>query len=69
MSKTILKRLTARDTRLSNFLYNNLLVHVFGVILLISNLVGQKICAIPLFDFHGELVMAKISGAQSPRGK
>src|SRR5438874_5479030 len=64
MASAIIRRLTARDTRLSNFRYYDLLVHVFVVILLISNLVGQKICAIPLFRFHGELVMARISGAQ-----
>src|ERR1044071_9568021 len=64
MASTMIRRLTARDTRLSNFRYYDLLVHVFVVILLISNLVGQKICAIPLFHFHGELVTAKIAGAQ-----
>src|SRR5438876_16840 len=64
MASAIIRRLTARDTRLSNFRYYDLLVHVFVVILLISNLVGQKICAIPLFTFHGELIMARISGAQ-----
>src|SRR5437868_12973055 len=64
MASAIIRRLTARDTRLSNFRYYDLLVHVFVVILLISNLVGQKICAIPLFHFHGQLVTAKIAGAQ-----
>jgi len=52
MSKIILKRLKARETRLSNFRCYDLLVPVFGIILLISNLAGQKICAIPLFYFH-----------------
>src|SRR5213075_1368989 len=64
MAGTMIRRLTARDTRLSSFRYYDLLVHVFVVILLISNLVGQKICAIPLFNFHGELVTAKLAGAQ-----
>ena len=64
MAGKIIRRLTARDARLSSFRYYDLLVHVFVVILLISNLVGQKICAIPLFNFHGELVMARIAGAQ-----
>ena len=64
MAKTMIRRLTARDTRLSSFRFYDLLVHVFVIILLISNLVGQKICAIPLFNFHGELVTAKIAGAQ-----
>ena len=60
----MIRRLTARDARLSSFRFYDLLVHVFVVVLLISNLVGQKICAIPLFNFQGELVTAKISGAQ-----
>src|SRR6266513_3655313 len=60
----MIKRLTAPDTRLSSFRYYDLLVHVFVVILLISNLVGQKICAIPLFHFHGREIVANVSGAQ-----
>src|SRR5437763_17129039 len=64
MATTMIRRLTPRDARLSNFRFYDLLVHVFVVILLISNLVGQKICAIPLFNFHGHLVTANVSGAQ-----
>ena len=64
MATTMIRRLTARDARLSNFRFYDLLVHVFVVILLISNLVGQKICAIPLFNFHGHPVTANVSGAQ-----
>jgi queuosine precursor transporter len=64
MAETMIRRLTARDARLSSFRYYDLLVHVFVVILLISNLVGQKICAIPLFNFHGQPVVANVSGAQ-----
>jgi uncharacterized integral membrane protein (TIGR00697 family) len=63
-SRFMIRRLTARDTRLSSFRYYDLLVHVFVVILLISNLVGQKICAIPLFHFYGKAVVANVSGAQ-----
>ena len=61
---TMIRRLTARGSRLSSFRYYDLLVHVFVVILLISNLVGQKICAIPLFSFHGRSIVANVSGAQ-----
>ncbi|MDQ6808482.1 MAG: queuosine precursor transporter [Verrucomicrobiota bacterium] len=64
MPNEMIRRLTARDTRLSGFRFYDLLVHIFVVVLLISNLVGQKICAIPLFDFHGHPVTANISGAQ-----
>src|SRR5437660_10674549 len=60
----MIRKLTARDARLSNFRFYDLLVHVFVVILLISDLVGPKICAIPLFNFHGHPVTANVSGAQ-----
>jgi queuosine precursor transporter len=62
MATTMIRRLTARDTRLSSFRYYDLLVHVFVVILLISNLVGQKICTIPFIHIFGEV--PRISGAQ-----
>src|SRR5256714_13786023 len=64
MAGTMIRKLTARDARLSSFRFYDLLVHVFVVVLLISNLVGQKICAIPLFNFHGEAITSKISAAQ-----
>jgi queuosine precursor transporter len=60
----LVRKLTARDARLSSFRFYDLLVHGFVVVLLISNLVGQKICEIPLFTWNGEPVVAKISGAQ-----
>jgi uncharacterized integral membrane protein (TIGR00697 family) len=59
-----IQRLIARNARLSNFRFYDLLVLVFVVVLLISNLVGQKICALPLFHFHGRTITANISGAQ-----
>ncbi|MDP9254907.1 MAG: queuosine precursor transporter [Verrucomicrobiota bacterium] len=61
---SVIRRLTARDARLSSFRFYDLLVHIFVVILLISNLVGQKICAVPLFHFHGHAIVAKVAGAQ-----
>jgi uncharacterized integral membrane protein (TIGR00697 family) len=60
----VIQRLTARNARLSSFRFYDLLVHIFVVVLLISNLVGQKICAIPLFDFQGKTIVAYFSGAQ-----
>jgi uncharacterized integral membrane protein (TIGR00697 family) len=60
----MIRKLTARDARLSSFRYYDLLVHVFVVVLLISNLVGQKICAIHLFTFQGREIVANVSGAQ-----
>src|SRR5437879_10491856 len=58
----MIRQLTARDTRLSSFRYYDLLVHVFVVILLISNLVGQKICTVPFIHIFGQV--PRISGAQ-----
>src|SRR5439155_6591158 len=56
------RRLTARVTRLSTFRYYDLLVHIFIVILLISNLVGQKICVIHFVHVFGHV--PRVSGAQ-----
>jgi len=60
----MIRQLTARDARLSGFRFYDLLVHAFVVVLLISNLVGQKICAIPLWTWNGQPFTANISGAQ-----
>jgi uncharacterized integral membrane protein (TIGR00697 family) len=54
-------QLTARDARLSSFRFYDLLVHIFVVILLISNLVGQKMCIIPINIFGW---IPHVSGAQ-----
>jgi len=62
MGMTLIRRLTARDTRLSSFRFYDLLVHIFVVILLISNLVGQKICIVPFIHFFGHV--PRVSGAQ-----
>src|SRR5207248_10843493 len=55
MANILIRKLTARHTSLQNFRYYDILVHIFVVVLLISNLVGPKICAI------GPL---RVSGAQ-----
>src|SRR5947208_14650615 len=57
----MIRRLTARDARLSSFRFYDLLVHIFVVILLISNLVGQKMCIIPINIFGW---VPHVSGAQ-----
>ena len=64
MACDLVRKLTARDARLSGFRFYDLLVHGFVVVLLISNLVGQKICVIPLFTWNGQPLTANISGAQ-----
>jgi uncharacterized integral membrane protein (TIGR00697 family) len=61
-TSAMIKQLTARDAGLSRFRYYDLLVHVFVVILLISNLVGQKICVIPFIHIFGHV--PRVSGAQ-----
>src|SRR4051812_41172002 len=59
----MIKGPTARhDARLRSLRYYDLLVHVFVVILLISNLVGQKICVIPFIHLFGHV--PRVSGAQ-----
>src|ERR1700726_2061578 len=58
----MIRRLIARDARLSSFRLYDLLVHIFVVILLISNLVGQKICVVPFIHIFGHV--ARVSGAQ-----
>jgi len=62
VARSIIHRLTARDARLSSFRFYDLLVHIFVVILLISNLVGQKICVIPFIHVFGQV--PHVSGAQ-----
>jgi queuosine precursor transporter len=64
MANATVRSLTGRDARLSGFRFYDLFVHAFVVVLLISNLVGQKICQIPLFTWNGEPVVANVSGAQ-----
>jgi queuosine precursor transporter len=63
VAHALINKLTARDRRLGSFRYYEILVNIFVVVLLISNLVGQKIVAIPLHlgSWHWT---ANVSGAQ-----
>jgi uncharacterized integral membrane protein (TIGR00697 family) len=61
MPRALVRKLTARDARLSSFRFYDLLVHVFVVVLLVSNLVGQKMCIIPINIFGW---VPQVSGAQ-----
>jgi uncharacterized integral membrane protein (TIGR00697 family) len=61
MPPAVIRRLTARDTRLSGFRFYDLCVHIFVVVLLISNLLGQKMCIIPINIFGW---VSHVSGAQ-----
>jgi uncharacterized integral membrane protein (TIGR00697 family) len=60
----MIRKLTARDQRLANFRYYDLLVNIFVVTLLVSNLVGSKISIIGPFHLFGQEFSFLVSGAQ-----
>jgi queuosine precursor transporter len=60
----MIRKLAARDHRLATYKYYDLLVHMFVVTLLVSNLVGSKISAIGPFHLFGYDFSVKVSGAQ-----
>src|SRR5438270_13953185 len=64
MPSTFIQKLTGKDTRLSGFRHFELLVNVFVVVLLISNLVAQKVPIGPLHFFAREFTF-HVSGAQA----
>lgn len=64
MSRLTVKRLTARDSRLANFHYYEILVNIFVVVLLISNLVGSKIVDFGVLRILGHSMPIRVSGAQ-----
>lgn len=59
--KGIIERITARDHRLAGFKHYELLVHVYVVVLLISNLVGQKLSAFGPFRVSGAQLLFPIT--------
>jgi queuosine precursor transporter len=61
MSQALLQRLTHKHQSLRNFRYYDILVHIFVVVLLISNLVGSKICAIGPFRISGAQLLFPIT--------
>ena len=58
---TLLQKITARDRRLAAFRHYELLVHVYVVVLLISNLVGPKPTQIGPFIFSGAQLLFPIT--------
>lgn len=58
---TLLQRITARDQRLAAYRHYELLVHVYVVVLLISNLVGPKPTQIGPFIFSGAQLLFPIT--------
>ena len=65
MPSTFIQKLTGKDTRLNGFRHFELLVNVFVVVLLISNLVAQKIVPIGPFHLFGREFTFHVSGAQA----
>jgi queuosine precursor transporter len=65
MPSTLIQKLTGKDTRLGGFRHFELLVNVFVVVLLISNLVAQKIVPIGPFHLFGREFTFHVSGAQA----
>ncbi len=59
----IIKRL-ARDQRLAGFHYYEILLNVFVVVLLVSNLVGSKIVDFGSVSVFGKTLLLRVSGAQ-----
>src|SRR6266404_2261715 len=57
MPNTLVQRITTKHHSLRNFRYYDILVHIFVVILLISNLVAPKICAIGPLRISGALLL------------
>src|SRR5438105_14207936 len=60
----LISRISARDRRLTNFHYYDLLVHVFVVVLLISNIVASKICDFGALQLFGFTWHVRVSGAE-----
>jgi uncharacterized integral membrane protein (TIGR00697 family) len=59
-----ISRIRARDHRLASFKYYDLLVHVFIVVLLVSNLVAAKICDFGAVRIFGHLWHFRVSSAE-----
>src|SRR6201995_3196266 len=61
MPTAFLQRLSDKHPSLRNFRYYDILVHIFVVVLLISNLVGSKICAFGPFRISGAQLLFPIT--------
>ncbi|MBI4913421.1 MAG: queuosine precursor transporter [Acidobacteria bacterium] len=59
--KGLIQRITARDQRLGAFRHYEILVQVYVVVLLISNLVGQKLSAFGPFRVSGAQLLFPIT--------
>lgn len=61
MRTSLFEKLTHKHQSLHNFRYYDILVHIFVVLLLISNLVAPKICAIGPFRISGAQLLFPIT--------
>jgi uncharacterized integral membrane protein (TIGR00697 family) len=61
IANQIIARITAKDQRLSRYRHYELLVHVYVVVLLVSNLVGQKLSAFGPFRVSGAQLLFPIT--------
>jgi len=61
MPTAFFQRLSDKHPSLRNFRYYDILVHIFVVVLLISNLVGSKICAFGPFRISGAQLLFPIT--------
>ena len=59
--KAFISRITAKDQRLAAFRHYEVLVHIYVVVLLISNLVGQKLSAFGPFRVSGAQLLFPIT--------
>lgn len=59
--QAVMARITGKDQRLAGFKHYELLVHVYVVVLLISNLVGQKLSAFGPFRVSGAQLLFPIT--------
>jgi|SRR4051812_8052983 uncharacterized integral membrane protein (TIGR00697 family) len=64
MAHIIIRKLTNKDTALASFRFYDLLVHIFVVVLLISNLVAPKLTQLGIFHLFGRVFPVEVSGAQ-----
>jgi len=61
MTSRILGKILAKDHRLSSYRYFELLVHAYVVVLLVSNLVGQKLTDLGPFRLSGAQLLFPIT--------
>ncbi|HJU83339.1 MAG TPA: queuosine precursor transporter [Holophagaceae bacterium] len=64
MSDPAVERAVAKERPLGAYRHLGTLIHIYVVVLLVSNLVGQKVSSLPGFHLFGHQLTPKLSGAQ-----